>query len=307
MVSGWAVTTSVSMHVAAGALPRLTPHPAVWIVAAVAALLVVWAVANMLDEPPRKWDRSDAGWTKSWLGLLALLGMAGLAVMVVGYEPGIAPIWLRPVVVVATGVVVAGLLMVSALIPERDSRLGYLAAVVVALCAPTCVQLLMGVADAGSSRVTGFAVAALVASGWLGALLGWWRPERALVSGLLVIAVSAAGGWVMPASPWWMVLACGPMLIGFGMALFAALRLANTCSAGLRFTALGFLGALVVGLVAQIPLAWALTGDTPTGASAQSAGRVFLGLTFALAVPVAAYTSLLIGRTNGNGTTRRML
>ncbi|MGI8578006.1 MAG: hypothetical protein ACR2KG_08830 [Nocardioidaceae bacterium] len=320
VLSGWAVATWVALHVPAGVKIRLAPHPSVWLVVAMAVLLAGWAVLTMLVEPPRVRDNdriegvraklhrdqwSGDQWAGAWAALVAVVVLAGLVVVSLGFEPGIALSWLRPVVVVATGGAVIGLLVVSVLVPVAKARAGYLTAVAVMLCVPTCVQLLVTVADAGTSRVSLSAVAVLVAAGWLGALTGWWRSSRGPVLGLLVVALSAIGGWVMPAAPLWLVLACGSMLFGFGTALFAALRLSNVSSVGIRFTALGLLSAILVGLVAQVPLSWALIGSLPADpVSARSAGRVFLGLTFALAVLVAAYASVLIGRTNGNGTTR---
>ena len=157
VVAAWPLLAWVAGHVdplAVGAAPRLTYHPSVWVLAPVSALIVMWSAVSMLVEPPRATVRSGPAWETAWGALIGTGFAAALATMAIGFDPGLPPGWLRPLVLFASGAVVVTLAGISMLLPPGWTRIGYVLLVFVLVTFPTTVQLLVMVADDGASQVS---------------------------------------------------------------------------------------------------------------------------------------------------------
>lgn len=295
LMAAWPVQSWLALHQPPESL-RLSLYPSVWLIAPMSVAIVLWSVATMLLEPAHADVVSD-GWEDAWSALTLVFAVVGFVAMLLGFAPEIRLYWLRPLVLVAAALAISGWAMVVLLIPSRLIRLGFVAVSFAAACLPSVVQLLLRVSDDGVSRVSLWAVLALVASAAVGVALGWRWPLSTMTVGLVVVAAASAGTWMIPGRPWLLIVALAP-LVAAGATVFAAgLRLAMETPAGLRFVGAAGVGALTLGLLFAAPLGWALAGDLPVSVDdARAAGRVFLGLTGAAAVLLAAYTSVLRGR-----------
>lgn len=294
LVAGWPVLAWAALHDAASDEAQLTVHPSVWVVAPVSALIVLWSVVSMLVEPPRVQAEAATLWETAWPALLVVLVLGALAVMVVGFEPSIDVVWLRPIVIAVAGLVVVGLAAVAVAIPVVPARIAYVTLLVGALCVPACVQLMLVVTDAGALRVTAAGAGLLAAAGVLGVAVGWrWAPTASWAA-LLVMAGACAGAWVMPDAMWPMLAATAPFMLAAGAAAAAGVRLCTATPMSLRFCVLTVVGVLLLGSTLSIPLGWSLGGAVASSTDdARAAGRVFLGLTCAAAVLAAAYIGTL--------------
>jgi hypothetical protein len=294
VLTAWPLLASIAGDVTARAAdeaPRLTLHPPVVLLAPVTALIVVWSALTMLLEPVRAVVVRDAEWESAWTGLVAI-GLGGaLAIMLLGFDTGLDAGWLRPLVLLGVGGVLVSLAGLTFLIPQPTMQIGYLCLAVVMLCFPVCVQLLVVVADGGSAQVGVALLLAVAAAG--GGCLGGWRPVLAPL-GFLAVAVGCAGSWVMPGTPWLMAVGAVPLCLGMGMAFGAGVRHASTSAVGWRFGSMTVVVIVLLGGVVPVALGWALGADLPADTdSARAAGRVFLGLTFALAVATSAAVHVL--------------
>lgn len=301
LVAGPPVLSWVALHIPAGEDPRLALHPPVWPLAVVSALIVSWSALTLLLEPDRQRSAPGLAWDSAWTSLIVAASMPPVAVMLLGFAPDIRLLWLRPLIVVGSGLALVGLALVCRAVPTAPARVGYVAAGVVALCWPVCIGLLLVTADAGVTRVSALQVSIMAVAAGGGAVLAYWRPAAGVVAGLLLVAAAAAGAWVMPSEPWPMVAAAGPMAAGAGAALGGGLRCAARDITGGRFVGAVTLTTVVLGSLIAVPLSWALGGGVPgTEEAARAAGRVLLGLTFALAVLAAAYSSILLRQVRGS-------
>lgn len=231
-VAGPPVINWFALHVSAGDDLRLALHPPVWPLAVASALIVSWSALTLLLEPAK--DRSTPGptWDSAWTSLVVAAALSLVAVMLLGFDPGIRLFWLRPLIVVGCALAVLTFALTALTVPTSSARVGYVAAAVVVLCWPSCVGLMLVAADAGATQVSAGAVTAIAAAGVVGAVLGWWRPRAGVVVGLLTVAAAAAGAWVMPGRPWLMVAAAAPMAAGAGAALLGGLTSASRDLAG---------------------------------------------------------------------------
>ncbi|MGH3471151.1 MAG: hypothetical protein ACRDPG_03770 [Nocardioidaceae bacterium] len=287
---GWPIRVYFSLHAGPRATPGLVLHPQVTILAAVVVVLVMWSALTMLLEPVHAREHLALRWEGAWAVLAGVLAGVASVVMLVGFTPDLPTAWLRPVVLLASAATIAGLVLTSRQVPSASARVGFAAVATVCLTVPSGISLLLQVADGGRHRLTWPVVVLAGLAGLLGVYAGWLWPRVGCWAGLLVVAASCAGGWVMPAQPWVMLAAAAPLTLGGAAALVAGVRSAFVSLTAARFLALGVLGTLLIGLVGVAALAWALTGDLPSGpADAQVVGRVVLGVTFALAVLVGAY------------------
>ncbi|MBA2444735.1 MAG: hypothetical protein H0V49_05325, partial [Nocardioidaceae bacterium] len=100
----------------------LTLHPAGWLVAVVAVAITTWAIGTMLLSPDRLTASPGEPWQDAWSVLLLACGVALLMVMLLGFDSGIGPTWLRPVVIVTACLTAAGWVWVSWLIPDARAR-----------------------------------------------------------------------------------------------------------------------------------------------------------------------------------------
>ncbi|MGH3507579.1 MAG: hypothetical protein ACRDO2_10295, partial [Nocardioidaceae bacterium] len=126
---------------------------------------------------------------------------------------------------------------------------------------------------------------------------GYRRPSPMLPLGLLVIAVGSAAAWVLPDAQWPMLAAGGFVAGGAGAALLAAVRMMAGHEAAWRFVTGTALVALLVGLAAQVPMAWVLGGSVADSVrDARAAGRIALGVLFVAAVMAATVTAILLDR-----------
>jgi hypothetical protein len=277
----------------ADATARLTEHPSVWLLAPASVLIVVWSAMTMLLEPERTGIHGGDDWESAWSGLLAITLGGGLAVMVLGYDTGLTAGWLRPLVLLSSATVIVTLAAATMLVPTAEVRVGYVCLGFVTLCFPITVQLLVLVADSGRSRVDGWVVALLVVAVRTGAAVGGLRPGVSSI-GFLVVAAGCAGAWVMPDAPWLMAAGAAPLSLGMGAVFGAGVREVSGSAVGWRFAAMAVIAIVLLGTVSSMALSWALGGDVPTDVdSARAAGRVFLGLTFALGVMAAAAVFVL--------------
>jgi len=301
LVAGPPVLSWVALHIPAGEDPRLALHPPVWPLAVASAVVVSWSALTLLLEPAKERSSPRLAWDSSWTSLVVAASVPLVAVMLLGFAPDIRLLWLRPLIVVGSALTLVGLALSCLAVPTAPARVGYVAAGVVALCWPVCIGLLLVTADAGASQVfpLGFTIIAVAAG--CGAALGSWRPAAGVVAGLMVVAAAAAGAWVMPGEPWLMVAVAGPMAAGAGASLVGGLRCASGDLTGQRLVSAATTSTLVLGSLIAVPLSWALGGSVPdTEEAARAAGRVFLGLTFALAVLAAAYSSILLRQVRGS-------
>lgn len=306
VVSAWPLLAWVALHVdpvAVGAAPRLTYHPSVWVLAPVSALIVMWSALAMLAEPPRATVRSGPAWETAWGALLGTGLAAALATMALGFDPGLPQGWLRPLVLFASGAVVVTLAGISMLLPSGWTRIGYLLLVFVLVTFPTTVQLLVMVADDGTSRVSWWLAALMSVATVAGAALGAVRPRWVWLS-LLVVAAACAGAWVMPDSPAWMAASGLPLCLAMGAVFGAGLRHTASTAVGWRLGAMAVVVVASLGTATGIAMSWALGGDIPADVdAARDAGRVFVGFTFAFAVMAGAVVSVLSPRPGDDDST----
>ncbi|MGH3499821.1 MAG: hypothetical protein ACRDQA_02790, partial [Nocardioidaceae bacterium] len=303
LVAGWPLLGWRALHHDSPGVVDLAVHPALWVVAVVSAALVLWAALAMLLDPPRSFDLTGQGWEIPWQVLAVVVAGVLIAVMLVGFAPDLQAVWLRPIVLVVSAAGVIGLALTTLLVPLLSARVGYVAILVVSVCAPTCVYLLLTTADVAGGEVSAPVVLVLTAAALAGSGVGWRRPMVSVELGLLVLAASAAGGWVMPSHGWWMAAAVAPFMLGSGACLVGGVRLSLTSPMTLRFAAAALVGAVLLGLLGAAPVSWALAGDAPVGAGgARAGGRAILGLTFAASVLGAAYVSVLASRLRSRST-----
>ena len=299
VVAAWPLLAWVAGHVdplAVGAAPRLTYHPSVWVLAPVSALIVMWSAVSMLVEPPRATVRSGPAWETAWGALIGTGFAAALATMALGFDPGLPPGWLRPLVLFASGAVVVTLAGISMLLPPGWTRIGYVLLVFVLVTFPTTVQLLVMVADDGASQVSWWLALLMSGVTVIGTAVGARHPRHVWLS-LLVVAAACAGAWVMPDSPGWMAASGLPLCLAMGAVFGAGLQHTVATAVGWRLGAMAVVVVASLGTTTGIAMAWALGGDIPGDVdAARAAGRVFLGFTFAFAVMAAAVVSVLSPR-----------
>ena len=280
-------------------------HPPTWLVAAAAALVLGWAVLSIVLEPPRSSGSLDAGaavtgWENAWATLAVLCAGVGTVVMLVGFQPDPVAPWVRPVVLLTTGVAVVGLLGCARMVPSPGARPAYLAVATALLTGPTTLHMMVLV-SAQAQEVPWWVCPALLVGGLAGCWVGLRRPGSRggspLGTSLLVMALAVAAGWVLPSNPLLMCAAATPLAFGLACTVAAGLDLAAVTRMGVRYTTAGAAAALLFGLLAAGPLAWALgaalTGPPP---AARDGGRVLLGLAFALLILASAGVSVLMGR-----------
>ena len=111
--------------------------------------IVLWSALTMLIEPVRTEARSSQAWDSAWSALLCTAFGGALATMALGFDPGLPPGWLRPLVLFAAGAVVVSLAAVTLLVPQGPARTGYLCVLFVMVCFPMSVQLIVITTDGG--------------------------------------------------------------------------------------------------------------------------------------------------------------
>lgn len=280
----------------------LTLHPAEWLVAVVALAITAWAVATMLLNPDRLPASRHEPWQDAWSVLLLACGVALLMVMLLGFDSGIGPTWLRPVVIVTTCLTAAGWVWLTRLIPEDHARPAVVASGLVAMTLPSVTQLLTVVGDSGESRVRFWWLLVLGVGALAGHCLGWrLLPGRVIPYGLMGYAIAAAAAWVVPGRPSVMVAVAVPLLASAGAVLTSSLLCCLETRGALRFLGVVIIAAVCLGLVFALPLTWAVSGDlaqlTEEVDEVRAMARVLLGLTFSASVLAAAYTWILTNRT----------
>ena len=300
LAGAWPVLAWLSQHLGSPSPAeglRLVQHPTPWLLAPVSVLIVFWGALTMLLEPDRAHARGGAGWESAWSGLLAISLGGALAMMVLGFDPTLPAGWLRPLILLATAAVVmslAGLTMMVPAGPGGSARLGYVCLAVPVLTFPAAVQIVVMVADGGSSRVGLWLAVVLGLAAVAAAVLGGLRPSWAPVA-LLVVAAGCAGCWVLPDSPWLMAAGALPLCLGAGAVLGAGVAYAAETAVGWRFGAMTVVAMLALGTATAVALSWTLGGEVPQDTDATRAvGRVLLGLMFALAVLAAAVVHVLM-------------
>lgn len=290
---GWGAVGWLALRGRSSDETRLGLHPPALAVAAGAVLLLLWAVATLTLEPRRDPDPHRVGWENAWAALGAVVVGGGSLVMLIGFQPDLAAFWGRPVVLLAAAVVAAGLVVCALAMPDPAARPAFVAVVVASAVGPACIDALLLVSAEESGSLSTWVLALLVVAGVAGALAGWRRPRGGMTTGLLVMAVAVAGGWVMPADERLMSAAAAPLCIGVAAAVAAGIRLAARSRMRLRFVSLAGLSGLLLGQIAAAPIVWALGAEITGSADARAGGRVLLGLTFALSIVAAAACAVL--------------
>ncbi len=280
-------------HPAASSI-RLTAHPPVAALAAVCLVLVAWSAVTLLQEGDVSFPRDANTAEGAWTALVVSTLTPTVAVMLIGFQPEVSPQWLRPLVIAAGAVTVLGLAFACTSMPTPAVRMGFAAVCVVMLCWPPCVAALLRFAASASGLAAALVPLAIVTGVAVGAALAARRPERGVVTGLLLAALGAAGAWALPPSDVVLAAPLAVLAVGASAALVGGLRVAAVTSLGLRLVGGATVGATMLSVVFALPLDWALGGALPRSiASAGADGRVFLGLTFAAAVLAAGYAATL--------------
>lgn len=311
LAAAWPLLAWTSRHSVALAdqdAPRLTHHPAVWLFAPVAVVIVVWSALTMLLEPPRSGLRSGPVWESAWSALLATALGGSVAIMALGFDRDLPVGWLRPLVICVAGVVVGSIVAVTKLLPAGWTRIGYVCVAFVMVTFPVTMQLLVMTTDGGNARIAWWMAAVLTVAVLLGSLVGARRPD-AVSWALLLVAAACAGCWVMPDTQGWLAAGALPLCLGAGAVFGTGLRHLASTAAGWRFGAMAMVAMTVLGTATGVAVSWALGGDLPADTdSARAAGRVFLGVMFALAVMGSAAVHVLSPRVadqTGPGDLRR--
>lgn len=310
LAAGWAPLAWLTVHGRPETRLSWGAHLSPWLVGGLAAVLLGYGLVCQLVDPA-SYRRAPAavgllaGGENCWAALTTLVVAGTSIVMVVGFQAGSAA-FVRPVVLLVTAATLGGLGLCGWLLPDPAARSSYLAVVVGWLTGPSCIALLV-LASARHSVLHGapvpWWVAVLLAVVALaGCAVGWRWPLGGMPGGLLLLALGCVGAWVIPSSTAVMTLALAPVGVGTATAVTAGLRTAGASAARLRFVATAGLVALLAGLLTAFPLTWALGAEPSRDAGdVAAAGRVLLGLTFALAMLAAAVTEVLRVRTRQGG------
>jgi hypothetical protein len=300
-----------------GAL-QIALHPPVWPLAAVCVLLVGWSALSLLLEgrdPPR--GRSVTGADSQpgvaaqqggrrqaredpWTALVLAAGVPLVALTLLGFQPDVSRLWLRPLVIVVVAVAVLGLSVACFSMPSAHVRVGFAAVGIVLLCWPASIGVLL-IATSRSAELSRVLIGVIVAAVALGAGLGTQWPTRGIGGGLLLLAAGAAGAWAaVPARQLLLLVPVAAMAGGAAAALLGGLRSGLVSPLTSRLVGAGAFSALTLGVELALPLSWALGGSLPvTPAAANADARVLLGLTFAATVLVAGFAATHNGRSAG--------
>ncbi len=302
VAGSWPVIAWFSRHSSALDEAAVTVHPSWWLVSAAAATIALWSILNMLVDPHRLSPATSAPWQDAWSVLALACSLALLMVMLLGFDSGIGATWLRPVVLVTSGLVAAGWGWTARLVPGAKARLSFVGVVVPATTLPSLPQLLVVAADAGEKRVGWEWLLILTAFAIAGGGLGWRiGATQTIPYGLVVYALASAGAWIMPGQPWLMTCVAVPLVAAGAAVLVASLHGCSESRAGLCFVGFAVIAAIHLGSVFSLPFTWSVSGDLAQLSTSvdevRAMGRVLFGLTFSASVLAAAYTWILSRRT----------
>ena len=260
-----------------------------------AIVVAGWGIATALARPPQARSATGAGWRQAWWALGAAVAALCVLTALLGLDPGLRLFWLRPVVFVGAALALAVWVLVSMVVPTPAGKVSFLAVSFVAAAYPTASQVLvLAEARTGALPPAAASSALAIALAAAGGVLGYRRPRRAVVGGLVGFGVTAALAWPGFGSGW-LPVALVALLGGCGSAVVAGgCSLALESEAALRLTAFAFVCGLGAGLLLATPLSWALLGDLPvTAAAARADARVVVGLVFSAAMLVAAHAAVV--------------
>ncbi len=273
--------------------PSVVVHPAAWMLVVATVAILGWSVLTMLVEPVRPPRPRLPSSAESWWALLLVCAVVLLLTTMLGFDPQISLVWLRPIVILATAALGVGWALIV-LVLATASRLAFVGATVVAGLVPTTVTLAVAVVNQPAGGVSVSVVMALGAATVAGGVVGSRGRSAAVPFGLAVTALAAVAGWVMSDSPWLMLGAVAPLLAAAAVVLVGSLQLVVTDPEASRLIGFAVICAVVVGGVVAVPLSWAMLGDVPTGlADIRAAGRLYAGLTVAASSLAAAWTWVL--------------
>jgi hypothetical protein len=294
---GWPVLGWLSLRERASSALGVGLHPPAWLIAVGVVLVLGWAVLTVATEPPRPAPAPVVGWENAWAALGVLTAAAASVTMLIGFQPNPHAPWVRPVVLLTTALVFIGLLACARLIPDGGERPSYLAVVTALIAGPVSLQLLALVAWQARDGLPWWTAAVPAAAAAAGCWTGCRRPRSAEGAGLLVMALATVGGWVLPSVPILMCAAATPLAFGLSATVSAAMHNVAAARMPMRFVAAGATVAILFGLLAAAPLAWAL-GSPLSGRfpAARDGGRVLLGLAFAAFVLASAAVAVLRAR-----------
>jgi hypothetical protein len=297
LVVVWPLLTRAVTGDRPGGFPDLVVHPQTWILGGVTVLLASWGVLTMLVEPVPVRDPASASWEDAWSAVLLLSAVAVLLATLLGFDPQISLVWLRPMVVVATAAVVTAWVLAGLVIPDLRVRLAYLSVSAVAWVVPSTTAFALSVANGRGDAVGWPILVLLVAAAVAGAVVGSRGAVEVLPVGFTIAAVAAAAAWVMSDQPWVMVAAVGPLVALATAIVVTGVRIIGSDQPASRLVALAVIVSLVLGQLVAVPLDWAMLGDVPdTVGATMASGRVDVGLTVAVTALAGAWTWVARGR-----------
>jgi hypothetical protein len=280
-----------------GGFPDLVVHPPTWMLGVVTVLLAAWGVLTMLVEPVPVRDPASASWDDAWSAVLLLSAAAVLLTALLGFDPQISLVWLRPVVVLTTAALVTAWLLAGLVIPDLQARLAYLSVSAVAWVVPSTTAFALGAANGGGDAVGWPILGLLVAAAVVGAVVGSRGLVDVLPIGFTLTAVAAAAAWVMSDQPWVMVAAVGPLVALATAIVVTGVRIIGSDQPASRLVAFAVIVSLVLGQLVAVPLDWAMLGDVPdTVGATMASGRLDVGLTVAVTALAGAWTWVARGR-----------
>lgn len=297
LVAAWPAVTWLLPDRDVSRLPDVVVHPAAWVLAGTTVVIVAWGLMTMLVEPVGPTVVPTVSREDVWSALLLLSAVAVLLTTLLGFDPQIALLWLRPVVIVAAAAVLVGWALITFLLATLTDRIAYVAVSAVAWLVPATITFAAGVADSGQTPVSWPVASLLASAAAVGALLGSRGLLAVVPLGCAVVAGAAAGAWVMSDRPWVALAAAAPLVAAATAVTVTALHLVVPDARASRLVGLAAICALVLGEIVTIPLSWALLGQVPAGVDdMMAAGRLYAGLTVAAMSLAAAWTWLARGR-----------
>jgi hypothetical protein len=228
----WPWTTWASRHQVLRAGARLAPALPVWLVVAVAGVLVVWSVYALLAEAvgrlpgPRVVDSTQ----QVWFGTCVAGAVATLfAIALTSDLEAFPEVWIRPMMLVGSGLTIGGLVLAcTAASASHTLRISYVCVVAPCLAAPSLLTFIVAQADDPRGLLDFGPLVVLSAVGIVGAGAGWRAPWRLTLAGPALAAAGCIPAWAMPRHDWLMVLTASALVAGLAVSAAAGLAIAST-------------------------------------------------------------------------------
>jgi hypothetical protein len=268
-------------------------HLPPWILLPACGVVLAWGVAALVSFRAYEADRSPGWQEASWALGLGQVVLA-LLVMLIGFDSQIRLYWLRPVILVGSGLAIVLWVLVSMSLPEPVAKISLLGACYPAAISPGVLALPVYVTWVAGGLPSAGLAAAAAGAGAVGAAAAWRWPRRSVTGGLAALAVGCAALWAPLGDETWTLTGVAGLTAAATACAVGGLLSSLGSPAALRLVIGAFVCALVVGVALTLPLVWAVAGDLPLGYDDAVVGtRVVLGLGFSSATLLAAYTSVL--------------